>query len=138
MIDTAKIVAARKANPCLTLEAVGERFGCTREYVRQILKGKGEKTRHLITHKHCIACGNQMGNACVSFCSRKCQYAYVRIPIACKECGVIFRVRASYLISRRKHGKDANFCSNKCKGIWIGKTFGFTVHPENCGRHRNA
>ncbi len=122
MIDIKAVIDFRKANPCFTMETVATHFGCTREYVRQILKANGMPTWHLFTHKHCIVCGKDMYQDRISFCSNKCKREHVNIPIECENCGKIFTVRASYLLSRiRTKRPEPRFCSKRCQGAWIGK-----------------
>ncbi len=45
-IRKSAIVVPRTQNPCLTLQEIGNRAGCSREYVRQVLVGAGQPTKH--------------------------------------------------------------------------------------------
>lgn len=79
-----------------------------------------------------------------AFCDRACQakwtYRDCRIDLACEECGELFKRRAAVVVELMgRRGQDHVWCSKRCHGLWLGRTHGFTAHPENTrlgGRRR--
>lgn len=55
------------------------------------------------------------------------RHAGFNIELVCETCGIRFEKR-SHTIRPNIPGR---FCSNKCKGVWVGKTYGFQKgHPD--------
>jgi transcription elongation factor Elf1 len=111
------IIAYRKKYPCLTLQAVGDKFGITRERVRQILDRASSPTRHYIKPKTlytCLNCGKETTYK-IGLCSRECRYQYNMIPLVCDNCGVVFHRKKSLAI-RHNTGryKGKVFCNRDC------------------------
>ncbi len=74
------------------------------------------------------------------FCSTKCQWEYSHPQVKCDECHKIFR-RAAIDLYRKSMKHSHYFCSQRCRGKWLGENHGFKTHPENrigfgCGRPR--
>jgi len=119
-------IRARRNNPCATLQRIGDRFGITRERVRQILKEAGKSTVSWRPTYICQNCGKEMlGNnrQVKTFCSKKCWIDYHQVPIECEMCGEIFYVRQSIVLSKHK-SHNPRFCSNTCQGKWLGENYG--------------
>jgi hypothetical protein len=135
----------REENPYATLKEIAEMISgetgnppLTNERVRQLLKKAGARTSHITaTVKFiCNNCGNEFERAASEaskvgkdgncFCNLKCKVEYNSITLVCDYCHTeykakIYRVRNNI----RKHGMKYVFCSNRCKGKWLGKNFGF-------------
>jgi len=140
IIDKIAICQRRIHNPLFTLQRIGDEFGCTREYVRQILKSNKLQTKSKRRFKvTCLNCGNEFSiwycnlhRRNGKFCSRVCYWSWCRTTIICKICGKAFTVRNSDIRGRLKKGQSPpRFCSKRCQGKWLAKTAGFEVHPEN-------
>lgn len=154
---TARIVAIRQANPCMTLEAIGQAAGgISRERVRQILVREGLETAHLRRKVSwaCMECGRV--NAAPDYKAREngfrfcpgrgpgsCWWNYAHPLVVCDNCGVLFRKSLSGINAqarRRAAGgqyRGRNFCNRRCAGLYLARTTGFLAHPENAtGRPR--
>jgi uncharacterized CHY-type Zn-finger protein len=89
-----EIIEYRKNNPCLTLQQVGNKYGISRERVRQILKRAKEKTTHYYNNK--------------------------KVAVVCSQCNKIFYLKEYDLIDRENltNKTGGRFCSNKCAGYF--------------------
>jgi len=136
-ISHAEVIAWRRANPCLTLETVGFRFGVTRERIRQILAKAGEPTFHYRISKPtriCMQCGTGYIKGVWSFagvflCSVDCRLEYYHPLVQCEVCGGMFRRRASHLMRSstsptRQNSQLFVACGKRCQGIYAGRHFG--------------
>ena len=121
-ISSDKIIALRWTNPCLTLQAIGDQVGVSRERVRQILKRTGLPTKHYKQTYTCIVCRNiitHCGNK--YFCSQKCRMKYHRIPVECNYCGKIIKRRISEILHYSdKIQRNYSYCNRTCFGKWLG------------------
>jgi len=91
-----EIIEYRKNNPCLTLQQVGNKYGISRERVRQILKRAKEKTTN---------------------------YYYRglhQVAVVCSQCGKTFYLKEYDLIDRENRASKTGgrFCSNSCAAKW--------------------
>jgi endogenous inhibitor of DNA gyrase (YacG/DUF329 family) len=134
----AELIAFHMKNPCLTLEQIGHKFGITRQRVDQILLsvdihiGKRRKTRPL-----CLNCGKPCKRMKAVYCSVKCFNEQHRLTLICHTCGkTITRSQSAVLRTETnpEYTEKKFYCSNRCKGANIGKTYGFTAHPENISK----
>lgn len=85
----------------------------------------------------CIKCGRHIyKNSRTGLCM-KCYKDSKRIQVACSCCGKLTEILTSTLIHNFNHPGPNNkiqqftFCSQKCKGKFIGENYGFKAHPEN-------
>lgn len=123
---SADIVAYRQANPTLTLQAIGVRYGVTRERVRQILRRGGLPTRRPPPPmRFCKACSLPLNRDAARFCSTACWSVSLRITLTCEECGTLFKRRAADHAYRLRCGQRHIWCGKRCSGLWLGRTFGF-------------
>lgn len=143
--------------PLGVLSEVGERFGMTRERVRQIAVAIGypgynslPKDQRIIRgkmgRKLCPSCGKAFGKAQYA----EDRVAGIRCPdcrwtdVACSECGKLKRVRTSEYLWRMNRSTNkgvytgAQFCDRACLGIYVAKHYGFIAHPENTGTDSGA
>ena len=116
-----KIVKYRKENPCLTLTVIADKFGLTRERIRQIVSRAGIKTRHLSnSSKICPTC-----NGVKSRQSKQCMSCFKRehnLDLQCFICEGWFKRNQSKVIKRANTtGQVHFFCSKHCFGTWLGK-----------------
>lgn len=128
------IIRVRSNNPCATLQEIGDRFGITRERVRQILKEAGEQTRAYVQTYLCYHCGKNLGRRKKVFCNKQCQHDYYHMRVPCEICGQLSEYSIAVLAWRVKHMKHKQklfFCSRVCHGKWLAANYGFTVYPEH-------
>lgn len=144
----------------LTLQAIGNRVGVTRERVRQILKKHYGTTKipgliyrdRLSKLLGCSAdwlAGLEKQGGLNPIHIGK-HYLYDRdeaekamlavqkerqkeywITLVCPECGKVFERERRYIIYRTRKGQKHWFCSRQCLGKFVGRNYGFTAHPEN-------
>ncbi len=136
MIRTQAIIEIRKSNPCATLKQIGDKIGVTRERVRQILNENRLPTIHWKQKYLCIVCGSEIKERNrkwkhSAFCSVECGKKYHHPTLICDQCGKAFTRQLSYIL--RTKNDAGTFCSRQCYGKWLGRNYGFSVHPENCG-----
>jgi len=142
-----------------TMQSIGDKFGITRERVRQILMKRNGTTEMdgLITRyklSKIIGCADatiqhyeqlgeikpkRVGNF---FLYKKSDIEKIAsivrrsilpdVMLVCKECGEIFS-RRPYTIRPRSPG---NYCSKRCSGKVVGRKYGFKAHKENIGRKK--
>ena len=132
----------RLDNPCATLQKIGDKFGVSREAVRQVLNRLEVPTKHQVQRYICLNCGQVISKPLVNgvppkFCNRACYVEWEgknHIPLHCANCGVLFYRRYSEVMGRARNPRyktDNTFCSKQCQGSYAGKKYGFTKHPEN-------
>lgn len=140
-----KVLNMRRLNACATLVEIGEKYGVSRERVRQILASEGKETHHYVKGRTfiCNNCGvsyqthtkrGEKGHYSKLYC-QGCKGKVTRkIPVSCDVCGTItYRYAAHILNKQTVNGKvrERFFCGSRCKGLWVGEHYGFTAHPEN-------
>lgn len=128
------IIDTRLHNPCATLQQIGDKYGISRERVRQILYRNKVRTSRLSTRKTytCNHCGNQFKSSNPRmFCSIKCYSNSRRVWLICSECGgLIHRMQSlMYRYDNPKVHRDKNtvFCNRVCQGKYLGKHYGFPI-----------
>ena len=140
MTDRSAIVATRRRNPCATLQEIGDKYGVTKERIRQILKEKGEATRHWTarsaarTGNVCPSCGGwkeDISVRCLN-CYRLKQRAErgsTLVPVSCDWCGKITWRYPAWVIrsANSPRHKGHQFCNRRCQGSWVGTNYGFGV-----------
>lgn len=126
-----------QAIPHGDLTAIGEKFGVTRERVRQIANKIGITGRlSRVTVTVCSSCGKPLRHPNTKGICKDCRW----VELPCGNCEQPVRRLASSLASR--FGTSTNygtymgrvFCNRKCLGSWCAKNHGFLAHPENAGR----
>ena len=135
-----KIIATIKRNPCATLQQIGDKYDISRERVRQIIK-KHELLHYDQSvdkeHKACLQCGKLIRPQNHKFCNKQCEYEYNHPFVECDQCHNLFRAKKGtfYGLSHKQSNgklKEHTFCSQTCKGVYVGTNFGFVAYPENC------
>lgn len=105
-----RVIYLRRKNPRMTLEAIGDKCGVSRQRIHSILKNASETTVAVKPKCVCPNCDKPI-RLNRKFCSRKCKYEHNYPLVSCMTCGKLFRryKRFLYLSSH-------NYCSNSCKG----------------------
>jgi len=67
------------------------------------------------------------------FCSPVCQHRWFWPLVECEECHKLKEVPQKTITRANPHPEHF-FCSHKCKGAYLGRTYGFGAHPEQAGR----
>jgi len=128
-----------QAIPTGGLKDVGQKFGVTREYVRQIAR-QANYGRIFKSGTVCPMCGGTKMRA-----SQWCQACYSAskyVELPCNYCGAPVRRLASQLVAginqkpqRTPTGlavRSGNvYCNRTCLGHWLAENHGFIAHPEN-------
>lgn len=114
-----------------TLKEIGDKFGLTRERIRQLLARAGVpnpvRVKSFGFRGSCVVCGGDVFRSCKPkhvVCSGKCgavlrgskSSRHVMLAFDCAGCGKRFE-RSQYLENVRAHGKlcsDKRYCSNEC------------------------
>ena len=106
-----------------TLQQLADELGVTRERVRQLcVKYRLER---LSPHpKHvCSARNKRLRHDNRTGLCRDCLYPRVRL--ACSACGKSFqRYAGAHRQWAKRHLTNLTFCSKRCMGRWLGKTYG--------------
>jgi hypothetical protein len=104
-----EIVNYRLRNPRATLEEIGNKYGLTRERIRQILSISKVPTRRVY-------------DKVIRVQKRKASV----ISVKCEACGgTITRRMSEFRHFADRHYQGHYFCNNKCKGKWTGTRYGW-------------
>ena len=123
------ILKLKQANPNMTLQAIGDVVGCTREYVRIVLNKSGVSTyRPPMIQKLCTECKQPISRhrAYRTSICKECSYMSRRIETVCPNCN---KSKLSLKSHIKRHTQT--FCNNQCQFSYMGKVYGFKAHPEN-------
>ena len=147
-------------NQGLTLQAIADRVGVTRERIRQILEehyGTTEIPGFIVRSQlaELIGCSgwllislekrgvlNPIHSGSYYLYDRDesekaalavAQMRPKRVKFACDECGRAFERVRSQVIYKTKKGQKLWFCSRHCLGKYAAPRWGFAAHPENTG-----
>lgn len=148
-------------NQGLTLQAIGDRVGVTRERIRQILEehyGTTKISGFIFRDRlaRLIGCSSSYlfsleKRGVLNPIHRGSYYLYDREEsekaalavarqkehwaiLVCDECGGTFERERSQVTFKTKKGQKLWFCSRYCFGKYAGEHYGFAAHPENAGR----
>ena len=113
-----RVVDLRKNNPEMTLIAIGNSVGVSRERVRQILIESNLPTRSTgsipLPMPSCKRCGNPVPYKKRVYCDISCQFPTGRTTYNCHGCGTEITVMTSVYEARLKRAKYLH-CSRKCR-----------------------
>ncbi len=120
------VVRIRRANPCATLQEIGDKCGVTREAVRQLLTKAGLPTKGFRQQYLCCVCGGLISDRVrrsshSPFCSPECYHKYHNVEMVCGYCGKTVERRVSDILvypTRRNSDKCHSFCSRTCYQVW--------------------
>ena len=132
-IDKNSVIACKKGNPLFTCQRIAEQFGCTREYVRQILNKAGLPTSLRLPKSLCPQCGEpkrRQANLCPA-CSHKKHW----VILQCTGCGQTFeRRKSNYKRNTMEYQHSSTFsysgkvfCNRSCFGRWLGSNYGVGI-----------
>lgn len=128
------IIGLRVTHPEWTLKQIGDKVGCSRERVRQILASEGMESRstkavytrqprHLKKGPPCKHCGTPVPYTFYSksrsgrypkYCSPICRVKYYHTDVTCSHCKKMFVLGKSQVKSRKERNKDL-YCSHSCR-----------------------
>ena len=127
VLNQAELLRLVEKHPCMPMAEMGRRLGVSRERIRQKVRQsalnipKGQRVKWRV----CTHCGSIFhAHYRKIFCSDDCQYLEHRIPVACEVCGkIVHRLKSQVLYQHGKRNYNHAFCSNKCKGHWLGTNY---------------
>jgi len=124
----AEIATLKSTNPCLTLQQIGNKFGITRERVRQILVKERTSTRrpnYGQYSKICPMCKKSQIRGKTILC-RSCYHHMHTVPLSCELCGtIVYRKQSEVIRDFAKANYQHIWCSKQCQGKWFGANFGW-------------
>lgn len=129
------LVALLDSNPNRTLQSLGDALGLTRERVRQLINQHNLRRvspRAISQTIKCQDCPKTIkaydlpkSRKDLPYVCRSCHKARNQITVVCENCNKHFK-RARYY----QRSKLA-WCSRRCQGKYIGRTYGFGAFPEH-------
>jgi len=124
------LVSFKKRNPCYNLSHIGDKFGLTKERVRQILSSEGIDTTLYNPKKMCRQCGDRKEEGQRLYC-KKCADDRKYISVRCPQCHRLFRREAYYVIY---YNPDHMFCTRNCQSLFVKNSHHkrlFKHHPRS-------
>ena len=120
-------IKLREKSPCMTLQAIGDKCGVSKERVRQILQSEGMETKHLDTKTkyYCSRCGKRIkgtstrkdGTKVPRQLCQNCYDEWHHTKVTCSVCGKEFEMRTGVLMTRLRRSKSKQIiCSSACRG----------------------
>jgi hypothetical protein len=132
------IIKERVDNPSATLKQIGDKFGVSREWVRQVLVAGKLPTRHWPVQyyicNNCRKCFKGKYNRSKLFCSKKCRIAYYTASVECETCGTLFTRQFCDMVKGLRTGQHHFCCSPKCRSKMLSLNYGFGALPQNTYR----
>lgn len=130
-----RVALIRKNYPDTKAIRISEELGISRERVRQLLVELDLPTSFEIEPMpNCKHCGVQLlyrlKEQSTGLC-KDCFMASKRIVVVCFQCRQSFILRKTDYDMRKRRGYQHTFCGQRCKGAYLGKTYGFLAYPEN-------
>lgn len=126
------------------LTEIGEKFGVSRELVRQVANKNGLSGRFYLEGQRpeCIDCGRKftVKNPKFPRCAA-CRAKANMLELTCDECGAIFQRPLHVQRAAQMHKASTNgfiYCSRRCLGLHAARAYGFVAHPENARRHKKV
>ncbi len=111
-----KAVELRKANLNMTLEAIAQQCGITKQRVYKIFKDEGierrPKVKPIKTFKSCKNCG--ILNVNKAYCDDKGRDKALFTELPCSQCGTLKKYRKYVILHKLKNDQYNFFCSRKC------------------------
>jgi hypothetical protein len=131
---TKRVIDMRSKDAYLTLQAIGDAIGISRERVRQILSEHSDlptvANKRRIFFK-CLQCGivfwlspSRQRHGEGRFCTMACKKQWHLIPAICHHCGKLFQTKKWNHMALRGANPDAKiFCGRQCVGRWLGSSY---------------
>lgn len=124
----------------ITQSELADIAGVSRQRVAQIVEQNGlteyVRSREDMKRK-CVVCGDKMdadkfGKYCSDECKLKLRSEKYYVTLKCATCGKDFTIRKSEHKARcRNKTSEIFFCSKKCQGVRLGKSYGFGCPKNN-------
>ena len=134
------VIGLKTDNPQMTLQEIGDRVGCTKERVKQILKKNGIGTSWAIKRgfdraDNCSQCNNEFDTIHYKLkgicrdCSnieKSKDYDAIRKLVTCPNCKTTFQIRKKDPRVIYAAPNDP-FCSYRCSALYnkVGHKYGF-------------
>ena len=110
----------------MTLQAIGDKCGVSKERVRQILQSEGMETKHVDTRTkyYCSRCGKRIldpytrenGNKTPRGLCYACSQEWHHVKVKCSVCGKEFEIKTGVLMARLRRSKSKEIiCSIACR-----------------------
>jgi len=112
---TLDIIEYRKNNPCLTLQQVADKFGVSRENIRQKCRRSGIESKSLRYRKKvCPLCKVNNLKRLQVICA-ECYHKQHNVILICDNCGIEFnRFQTTVIHNLDKDRNKHVFCGRKC------------------------
>jgi len=109
------IIQYRQENPMLTLQAIGNNFNVSREYIYKVLKDNNIPTKGVRRKKSrsCKGC-ETLHYKRNQFCSPECRFTYTHIEVHCAFCHVPFYRTRQIIDKNMRRGYNRIYCSRSC------------------------
>ena len=109
------IIQYRQEHPMLTLQAIGNNFNVSREYIYKVLKDNNIPTKGVRRKKSraCKFCGG-LHHKRNQFCSPECRFKYTHIEVHCAFCHVPFYRTRQIIDKNMRRGYNRIYCSRSC------------------------
>ena len=117
-------IKLREKSPCMTLQAIGDKCGVSKERVRQILQSEGMETKHIDTSikYYCSRCGKRVfdqyhrNNGKPRGLCYYCSQEWHHVKVICSVCGKEFEIKTGTLMARLRRSKSKEIiCSIACR-----------------------
>ena len=106
-----------------TLQQLADLLGVTRERVRQLCVQHGLERVRPRQRRRCSACAKVLRNDNRTGFCRSCLYP--KVWLVCSTCGRSFqRSEAERRARDKRRITNLVFCTKRCMGAWLGKTYG--------------
>lgn len=124
-----EIVATKLSSMNMLNTDIASRMGCSREYVRLVLKQAGLPTRQPKKHYLCMVCGAEISKYNRTCLCRSCFSKESKTALICDWCGCSYYVIKSVKKTVLKRNKY-HFCSRQCLGKHSGYYYGFSKNQK--------
>ena len=122
-----ELLCLSQCNPHMPYTDMANKFGVSSVRVGQILGNRGKRGRAI--RRFCRVCGNPVyiRRSLTAYRQYLCSDCYTpykahRVELVCEICNQPFTRKESEMRQAINHGYRRRFCSNECKGRWLGRT----------------
>ena len=116
MSTRSKAIVLKESQPYLTLPAIAEQLGVTKQRIFRILKEAGLPTKGLYQRKkliYCPVCNNPTPNKQV-VCPGQCKKDIKYVQVKCEFCHIGFQRKKRIIKDSYRRGYLHIFCSKSC------------------------
>lgn len=130
MVIRERLSSLRRSNPDAKVSVLAKQMGISRQRAHQLLRKMGLPTKR--TPGTCAFCGKPVPRG-RKFCNRSCFRGSMSIfvskrlvPVVCANCGKRYELNLTqYTRKVKRNPMGLFFCSNKCKGQYLGRHSGW-------------